>query len=82
MVMFEKYGKMFNFGARTGIELPDEKSGILPDKAWLDTNYKEKVSIRGAWLTLVLVKEKFSLHLCKGCLYFCYANKGTIYHLT
>jgi penicillin-binding protein 2 len=29
-----KYGKMLGFGAKTGIDLPNEASGIMPDPVW------------------------------------------------
>jgi penicillin-binding protein 2 len=35
MERFEKYGKMFNFGEKTFIDLPFERSGRLPNKDWL-----------------------------------------------
>lgn len=34
---FEKYGKMFGFGMKTGIDLPNENSGLLPTKSWLES---------------------------------------------
>ncbi len=37
----EKAGHMFGFGERTGIELSDEDSGILPTPKWLRLHTKE-----------------------------------------
>lgn len=34
---FEKYGKMFGFGMKSGIDLPHENPGLLPTKAWLES---------------------------------------------
>lgn len=34
---FEKYGKMFGFGMKTGVDLPHENSGLLPTKSWLES---------------------------------------------
>lgn len=45
--VFEKYGKMFGFGQRTGIDLPNEKSGLLPTKNWLLRRYGEHGATKG-----------------------------------
>ena len=29
-----RYGEMFNFGSRTGVDLPREKAGVMPSKDW------------------------------------------------
>ena len=34
---FEKYGKMFGFGMKSGIDLPHENQGLLPTKTWLES---------------------------------------------
>jgi penicillin-binding protein 2 len=36
-----KYAKSFGLGARTGIELENEKSGLIPTSAWKETKRKE-----------------------------------------
>jgi penicillin-binding protein 2 len=36
------YSKQFGFGARTGIDLPGEMSGILPTQAWKMRRHKQK----------------------------------------
>jgi penicillin-binding protein 2 len=36
------YSKQFGFGAKTGIDLPGEMSGILPTQAWKMRRYKQK----------------------------------------
>jgi len=44
--LFEKYGKMFGFGMKTGIDLPSEQSGLLPTREWLEKQLG-KVSFEG-----------------------------------
>ncbi|MFA6177534.1 MAG: penicillin-binding transpeptidase domain-containing protein [Candidatus Paceibacterota bacterium] len=36
----EKYAKLFGFGDKTGIDLPDEKKGIIPSPEWKASNFK------------------------------------------
>lgn len=36
----EKYSKLFGFGEKTGIDLPDEKKGTIPNPAWKLLNFK------------------------------------------
>ncbi|OED36172.1 penicillin-binding protein 2 [PVC group bacterium (ex Bugula neritina AB1)] len=37
-----KYTKRFGFGKKTGIDLPHEKNGFVPDKMWKYRRFKEK----------------------------------------
>ncbi|MDD5721336.1 MAG: penicillin-binding transpeptidase domain-containing protein [Candidatus Pacebacteria bacterium] len=36
----EKYAKLFGFGDRSGIDLPDEKKGTIPSPQWKALNFK------------------------------------------
>ena len=40
-----KYGRMLGFGAPTGIDLPGEADGIMPDPAWKEQTFGEPWSI-------------------------------------
>jgi penicillin-binding protein 2 len=40
-----KYGRMLGFGAKTGIDLPSEDTGIMPDPAWKLATFDEPWSI-------------------------------------
>jgi len=37
-----KYATMFGIGHKTGIDLPDEASGVMPSEAWKIRNFKQK----------------------------------------
>jgi len=38
--LLQKYAKLLGFGSQTGIDLPNEESGIIPDKAWKKEYFK------------------------------------------
>src|SRR3989442_3060038 len=40
-----KYGRMLGFGSPTGIDLPNEASGIMPDPQWKQRTFDEPWSI-------------------------------------
>ena len=40
IVNIGKYAKLFGFGEKTGIDLPDEKEGIIPSPEWKMINFK------------------------------------------
>lgn len=40
-----KYGRMLGFGAETGIDLPNEAPGIMPDPAWKQATFDEPWTI-------------------------------------
>lgn len=44
IVNIEKYARMFGFGAPTGVDITDEKSGTIPSPTW-----KEKIFNGEAW---------------------------------
>ncbi len=37
-----KYAKLFGFGSKTGIEIPYERSGLVPSSEWKEKRYKQK----------------------------------------
>jgi len=51
---WSKYAGLFGFGHKTGIDLPDENLGLVPDKAYLDGRYGEKNWTRGQLLNLAV----------------------------
>jgi len=36
----EKYAKIFGFGSKTGVDLPDETEGVIPSPEWKALNFK------------------------------------------
>lgn len=40
VVNIEKYAKLFGVGEKTGVDLPDEKGGIIPSPQWKIENFK------------------------------------------
>ena len=40
IVNIEKYAKLFGFGDKTGIDLPDETRGTIPSPKWKASNFK------------------------------------------
>ena len=51
---WSEYSKILGFGVRTGIDIPEESMGKIPDEAFLDKKYGVGVWQRGHLLNLVL----------------------------
>ncbi|MBS1551512.1 MAG: penicillin-binding protein 2 [Bacteroidetes bacterium] len=49
---YNKYGKMFGFGAKTGIDIPNETPGLLPSREYLDKRYGENKWSQGLMVSL------------------------------
>lgn len=49
-----KYGRMFGFGEKTGIDLPEEYSGIIPDRKYMDNKYGKRRWSRGFLLNVTI----------------------------
>jgi len=47
---FATAGRLFGFGAKTGVDLPSEASGVLPDGAYLDRRFGKRRWSRGLLL--------------------------------
>jgi penicillin-binding protein 2 len=43
IVNIEKYAKLFGIGEKTGVDLPDEKGGVIPSPLWKIKNFKGEV---------------------------------------
>ncbi len=80
MKNFEKYGKMFNFGQRTHIDLPNEKSGRLPTAKWLKSKNKKLRSFKGRLINYGIGQgEILATPLQMAAYVATIANGGTYY---
>jgi penicillin-binding protein 2 len=80
MDYFGKYGKMFNFGSSTGVDLPDETSGILPDKEWLYKTNGNTISYPGRLVNFGIGQGEILVTPLQMAVYVAaIANKGTIH---
>ncbi len=74
---FSTAGRLFGLGKRTGIDLPSEASGVLPDRSYLDRRYGERRWSRGLLLNYAIGQGEIlatPLQLCE--LVAEYANGG------
>lgn len=77
---FEKYGKLFGFGQLTNIDLPNEKSGLLPTKQWLIDNIGQNVGFGGRLVNYGIGQgEILTTPLQMAAYTAILANKGTYY---
>lgn len=51
---WSKYSKLLGFGTPTGIDLPNESPGLVPDKTYFDAKYGERKWSRGLLLNLAV----------------------------
>ena len=51
---WSKYAKIFKFGDKTGIDLPEEKSGNVPTKEYMDKVYGEKQWGKGHMVNMAI----------------------------
>ncbi|MBK8550229.1 MAG: penicillin-binding protein 2 [Ignavibacteria bacterium] len=49
---YHKYGKLFGFGSKTGIDIPNETSGLLPSREYLDKRYGANKWTQGLLVSL------------------------------
>ena len=49
---YYKYGKLFGFGQKTGIDIPNETSGLLPSQQYFDKRYGENKWTQGLLVSL------------------------------
>lgn len=49
---YNKYGKMFGFGLKTGVDIPNETSGLLPSREYFNKRYGENKWTPGLLVSL------------------------------
>lgn len=80
MANLEKYGQMFNFGMKTGIDLPGEKIGRLPTMKWLERIYGKDIAVRGRLVNYGIGQGEILVTPLQMAAYTAaLANNGTYY---
>jgi penicillin-binding protein 2 len=74
-----KYGRMLGFGAPTGIDLPGEAAGIMPDPAWKQATFDEPWSIGNTYQEAIGQGYVAVTPLQLLNAYASVANGGTLY---
>jgi penicillin-binding protein 2 len=74
-----KYGRMLGFGSRTGIDLPGEARGIMPDPAWKLATFDEPWSIGNTYHAAIGQGFVAVTPLQLLNAYASVANGGTVY---
>ncbi|MHB8630660.1 MAG: penicillin-binding protein 2 [Candidatus Limnocylindria bacterium] len=74
-----KYGRMLGFGAPTGIDLPGEAAGIMPDPAWKERTIGEPWSIGNTYHEAIGQGYVAVTPLQLLNAYAAVANGGTLY---
>lgn len=78
--IFEKYGKMFGFGQKTGIDLPGEARGLLPTRQWLEKMLGKGVSFDGRMINYGIGQGEILTTPLQMAVYTAaIANNGTLY---
>ncbi len=75
-----KYGKEFGFGQKTGIDIPEETSGLLPSEEYFDKVYGPKGWTQGYLVSLGIGQGELGvspLQMAEYCAIL--ANSGTFY---
>ena len=74
-----KYGRMLGFGAPTGIDLPGEAAGIMPDPTWKEQTFGEPWSIGNTYHEAIGQGYVAVTPLQLLNAYAAVANGGTLY---
>lgn len=79
--LFSKWGYLFGFGLPTGIDLPSEKFGTLPDKPFLEKKFKNQNFSFQSFLPIYGIGQgEVSVTPLQMAVYTAaIANKGTLY---
>jgi len=75
-----KYGDMFGFGKKTGIDLPGERSGLLPSAEYYDKRYGKNRWTKGYLVSLGIGQGELGTTPVQLAAYAAaIANKGTLH---
>jgi len=75
-----KYGRLFGFGDRTGIDIPEETKGLLPSPEYFDKVYGPKGWTQGYLVSLGIGQGELGVSpLQMACYCSTLSNSGTYY---
>ncbi len=75
-----KYGAMFGFGEKTGIDIPAERSGLLPSTEYYDKRYGKNKWTKGYLVSLAIGQGELGTTPVQLATYAAaIANKGTLF---
>jgi penicillin-binding protein 2 len=75
-----KYGTMFGFGEKTGIDLPGERNGLLPSTEYYNKRYGENRWTKGYLVSLAIGQGELGTTPVQLAAYAAaLANKGTLF---
>ena len=75
-----KYGSMFGFGEKTGIDLPGERAGLLPSTKYYDKRYGKDKWTKGYLVSLAIGQGELGTTPVQLAAYAAaIANNGTLY---
>jgi penicillin-binding protein 2 len=75
-----KYGRLFGFGDRTGIDIPEETKGLLPSPEYFDKVYGPKGWTQGYVVSLGIGQGELGVSpLQMACYTATLSNSGTYY---
>ncbi|MCK9583133.1 MAG: penicillin-binding protein 2 [Endomicrobiales bacterium] len=77
--VLEKYARYFGFGEKTGIDLYDEKSGLVPGREWKFNKFKERWQTGDTLNMAIGQGQVLCTPLQLAQMISCAANKGYIY---
>jgi penicillin-binding protein 2 len=78
--LWTKYSEMFLFGQRTGIDLPNENSGLVPSQQYFERRYGKNGWTRGNLANLAIGQgELLTTPLQMAQFTMILANKGTVH---
>jgi penicillin-binding protein 2 len=75
-----RYGRMFGFGEKTGIDLPSERSGLVPSTEYYDKRYGKSRWTKGYLVSLAIGQGELGTTPVQLAAYAAaIANKGTLF---
>ncbi|MCO4792434.1 MAG: penicillin-binding protein 2 [Bacteriovoracaceae bacterium] len=75
-----RYARKFGFGSKTGIMLPRETSGLIPDREWKKKRYGEDWQLGETLSCSIGQSYILATPLQLAVAYAAIANKGKLYH--